>query len=206
MPSKDDLTNERRAQILQAAATVFARSGVDGARMDDIVAESGLSKGSLYWYFDSKQEIVTALVDEVLRAEYEQLKTLVVGPGTTLDRLTTFVDAHSAVFREHPTLGKLGLEFYAMSGRVPQIKEFIRRYYQDYIEVLVELLQQGRDRGELDIEDPNELAVNLVCLLEGLTLLWALDAGEVDLPRQFRSGLVALISSQSRSASEPDGS
>ena len=58
MPSKDDLTNERRAQILQAAATVFARSGVNGARMDDIVAESGLSKGSLYWYFDSKQEIV----------------------------------------------------------------------------------------------------------------------------------------------------
>ncbi len=198
MPSKDDLTNERRAQILQAAATVFARNGVDGARMDDIVAESGLSKGSLYWYFDSKQEIVTALVDEILRSEFEQLKLLIDAPGTVLERLTTFVDAHAAVFREHPTLGKLGLEFYAMSGRVPQIKEFIRRYYRDYIEVLVELLAQGQSRGELDIDDPNELAVNLVCLLEGLTLLWALDAGEIDLPRQFRVALVALVGSQSR--------
>ncbi|MGA7670466.1 MAG: TetR/AcrR family transcriptional regulator [Nitrolancea sp.] len=197
MPNKDDLTNERRAQILQAAATVFARSGVDGARMDDIVTESGLSKGSLYWYFDSKQEIVIALVDEVLRAEFEQLKRLVESPGTVLQRLNTFVDTHAAVFSEHPTLGKLGLEFYAMSGRVPQIKEFIRRYYQDYIDKLVELLQQGRDRGELTLGDPNELAVNLVCLLEGLTLLWALEAGEVNLPRQFRGGLAALVGSQS---------
>jgi len=197
MPSKDDLTNERRAQILQAAAVVFARSGVDGARMDDIVTESGLSKGSLYWYFDSKQDIVIALVDEVLRGEYEGLKQLIKSPGTVFERLTTFVDTHAAVFSQHPTLGKLGLEFYAMSGRVPQIKEFIRRYYQDYIDALVELLQQGRDWGELAIDDPTELAVNLVCLLEGLTLLWALDAGDVDLPRQFRRGLAALVGSQS---------
>ncbi len=193
MPSKDELTHERRAQILQAAALVFARSGVDGARMDDIVAESGLSKGTLYWYFSSKQDIVVALVEEVIRAQYEQLQMLVEHPGGVVERLGIFLDTYAALMGAQPSLGPLGVEIYAMSGRVPQIREFITHYYDQYIATLAELLQQGNDRGELRVERPKELALNFACLIEGVTLFWAVDSGRVDLGRQFRSALNDLF-------------
>ncbi len=58
MVSKSELTEIRREQILEAATSVFARFGVYKARMDDIVEEAGLSKGAVYWYFKSKDEIL----------------------------------------------------------------------------------------------------------------------------------------------------
>lgn len=193
MPSKDELTSERRAQILQAAAIVFARGGVDGARMDDIVAESGLSKGTLYWYFDSKQEIIVALVDQVIRAEYEQLQALLDNPGSVRERLMAFVDTHAALLGAEPVLGKLGIEIYAMSGRIPQVREFVQHYYDDFIDVLSELLQQGMDRGELNLEQPAEVAINFACLVEGLTILWAINIDRISLGRQLRGAVNTLI-------------
>ena len=53
-------------------------------------------------------------------------------------------------------IGKLGLEFYAMSGRVPHIQELIRRYYQDYIRCWSSFFNRDATEGEFDIEDPDE--------------------------------------------------
>ncbi|HET7081061.1 MAG TPA: helix-turn-helix domain-containing protein, partial [Chloroflexia bacterium] len=57
MSPRPDVSEERKNQILDAAAAVFSRLGFHEARMDDIVRESGLSKGTLYWYFTSKDAI-----------------------------------------------------------------------------------------------------------------------------------------------------
>jgi AcrR family transcriptional regulator len=54
---------ERRAQILEAALQCFASKGYHSATMDDLVRASGLSKGSLYWHFQSKEEVLLALFD-----------------------------------------------------------------------------------------------------------------------------------------------
>ena len=54
MTPRPDIQGERKKQILDAAMTVFAQKGFHQARMDDIVEQSGLSKGTIYWYFKSK--------------------------------------------------------------------------------------------------------------------------------------------------------
>ena len=54
MSPRPDVSKERKQQILDAAEDVFTRKGLDNARMDDIAKRTGLSKGSLYWYFKSK--------------------------------------------------------------------------------------------------------------------------------------------------------
>jgi len=55
----------RRSSILQAAARVFARSGFDKATTREIALEADVSEGTIYNYFDSKQQVVNALVDLV---------------------------------------------------------------------------------------------------------------------------------------------
>lgn len=55
----------KRAQILQAASTVFNRMGYDGASMNDIAAEAGVSKPTLYVYFDNKEALFGALIADL---------------------------------------------------------------------------------------------------------------------------------------------
>jgi AcrR family transcriptional regulator len=62
MPPRPDVSAERHAQIIKAALACFSRKGYTNTTMDDIVAESGLSKGSLYWYFDSKDDLFAQAV------------------------------------------------------------------------------------------------------------------------------------------------
>ena len=60
----ENLTKEeRQSQIMEAAMKVFTQKGFACARMDDIVEESGLSKGAIYHYYSGKKDIILALID-----------------------------------------------------------------------------------------------------------------------------------------------
>src|SRR5258708_19456448 len=82
-----DASEVRRNQILDAATAVFARLGFERARMDDIVEASGLSKGALYWYFNSKEEIITGIFHRLFTTDLEQLQGLLESDGAVSDRL-----------------------------------------------------------------------------------------------------------------------
>ena len=74
MAPRTDISEERREQILDAAATVFARLGVRESRMDDIVAQADLSKGGLYWYFKSKDDLVAAFIERLFARGIDNFK------------------------------------------------------------------------------------------------------------------------------------
>lgn len=87
MDSQTDLKQERRKQILDAAEKVFTQRGFNKARMDDIVAESGLSKGALYWYYKSKDEIILALMDRFFAGEMQVEEELFSTEGDARQQL-----------------------------------------------------------------------------------------------------------------------
>ncbi|MGD8398204.1 MAG: helix-turn-helix domain-containing protein, partial [Anaerolineae bacterium] len=62
-PSKREQQRQvRRQQILDAALAVFSEKGFHGANVSDVAAAAGVSQGTIYWYFDSKEELLTAAV------------------------------------------------------------------------------------------------------------------------------------------------
>lgn len=71
-PRNDELAAERRQQILAAAARVFRSKGLHAARMEEICAEAKLSPGTVYRHFDSKDEVIVAIVE----AEFEHYTNL----------------------------------------------------------------------------------------------------------------------------------
>lgn len=66
---------ERRLQILQAALRVFARAGIRDATIDDIAAEAQLGKGTIYYYFPSKEAILSAAVEATVDAHFDGILT-----------------------------------------------------------------------------------------------------------------------------------
>jgi TetR/AcrR family transcriptional regulator len=76
----ENIPVEKRERILRAAAKVLGRDGVAGARMGDIAAEAGISHGSLFTYFPTKDDLIRAIVERGVAMERERFMEAEAGP------------------------------------------------------------------------------------------------------------------------------
>jgi len=193
---RQDISSERKEQILDTAAAVFARRGFHQARMDDIVQESGLSKGAIYWYFKSKDEIILALMQRFFDRELSGLQALLTAEGAVRDRLLQFTQA---VVQDVAQIAELGLmplflDFYGLSSRNAEVRAFLQATYtRSYRDALIPLIRQGIDRGEFRPVDPIETVITLTALYEGLIVLWTIDPQTVRLEAQFTAAMELLL-------------
>jgi AcrR family transcriptional regulator len=196
MSTKSELTETRREQILEAATSVFARLGVHTARMDDIVQEAGLSKGAVYWYFESKDEILKSILEIFLNRELQGLHDLVDQDGSVEERLMLMVDHLIADLEHYESVMPIAYEFYALSTRESGIRRSLNQYFRKFIKIFENLIDQGINQGEFLNVDPNETALSIVALLEGITLLWIIGASKLnfkELDSLIRSSMNLLL-------------
>lgn len=187
MPPRPDVSEERKTQILTAATKVFTEHGFSGARMDDIVAESGLSKGALYWYFESKDAIIIAILDQVFDWETSHLKELLGRESSPTKKIELFIDTMILDMDKIKPLMPIFFDFWALSVRNKNIKQAIKRYYRDFLDLLEPIIQEGIDQGEFRPIDAAEAAVALGALYEGTILFYIYFPDTIDLNQQFRS-------------------
>lgn len=173
---KRELSEVRKEQILQAAAAVFARLGFHKARMDDIVQEAGLSKGAVYWYFESKDEIITTILNRFMDRELENLQQIGQGEGPALVRLRDMMRILAKEVEEITDLMPIIYEFYAVAAREETIRRAIQKYLKNYSALLEEVVREGIERGELRDVPARDAALSLVVLIEGCMLIWILGA------------------------------
>lgn len=76
-PAGDDAKRRRRAEILAAAKVAFAAKGFHDTKVSDVAEAAGISYGSVYWYFESKDELFHALMDDQERALREHIERAV---------------------------------------------------------------------------------------------------------------------------------
>ncbi|HEY6286084.1 MAG TPA: TetR/AcrR family transcriptional regulator [Ktedonobacteraceae bacterium] len=175
MSRHTDTSEIRRNQILDAATKVFVRQGFQHARMDDIVEESGLSKGTLYWYFKSKEDIINAILRRLFTGDLANLENLVQAEGTASERLVQLTNDRVIGLKQMSSLVPIIFEFYAVAVHQQWVKQFINEYFQHFRTLLEELIQQGIDRGEFRHVNASNAAISFASLYEGLTLHWMMD-------------------------------
>ncbi|MEM8532921.1 MAG: TetR/AcrR family transcriptional regulator [Chloroflexota bacterium] len=180
MSPRPDVSETRKNQILDAAAIVFARQGFYQARMDDIVTESGLSKGALYWYFKSKDDIITALLRRIFDEELIKLQSTQQTTGSVIERILGLSRHVAADFTEIARLVPITFEFYAVASRQETVRIFLKEYLVAYRTILQTIIQQGIDRQELRPVNAEDTATTIVAIYEGLLLLWVIDAEHID--------------------------
>jgi AcrR family transcriptional regulator len=179
MASRTDLSATRKHQILDAAMVVFARLGFHEARMDDIVQEAGLSKGTLYWYFKSKEEIITAISQQLFTTDIEQVERLLNAEGTVSERLQQLIRSRVQGMQEKSDVVAILFEFYAAALHQDGVRQSIKTYFQNFHEVLVALIQQGIEREEFRPVDELAAATALDAVFEGLIVRWLIDPDAV---------------------------
>ncbi|RAS69836.1 TetR family transcriptional regulator [Lentzea atacamensis] len=190
---KEATTEQRRAQILAAAAAVFAGKGFHKARMDDVARAAGLGKGTVYWYFASKEELAISLVEIMQGVIPRQLADAAGEPGSVRERITAQMNRLAESLAANSDTVLLTFEMYSLSYRVPEIRAYFIRFYTELTGQFVRLLEQGVAAGELaEDTDVETVARTLVSAVDGLSARWALAPEDHDLRANLAS-TVALI-------------
>lgn len=195
MSPRPDVSEERRAQILEAAMTVFAQQGFDQARMDDIAQEVGLSKGALYLYFKSKDAIISAILQIFFSRAMKKLEGFLEngGQASIREQFLLLNSYYIAEMKWMARLVPLSYEFYAVAARQKVVRQFFKRYFKDYREILTTFVQRGIDSGEFRPVKAENVAVTIAALYEGLALLWMVDPDGMPWEQTSEASLQLLL-------------
>lgn len=194
MSPKPDISEERKEQILEAATSVFSERGMHQARMDDVAAESGVSKGLLYWYFKSKDEIIVAIAERMFSREMDALTVLAAKEGSAVQQLSEFVDLMIYDIERIRPLLPLLYEFFSMVMRQSaSTKVLMSTMIQQVFMDLKKIIQRGIDQGEFRKVDTHDTVVAISAVIEGTYLIWAYDPDQVDIEKHIRSGVELII-------------
>ncbi len=160
--------SEARKQILLATIKLLGTKGYANMNMNDIVAESGISKGGIYWHFKNKDAVIEAAFVSILDAQLAFIEAQLAGTDPARDKLRRiFGIAHLVGEESTPP----PMEFFALAARDAALMEQVRRYVHAYQERIAQVIQQGIDDGELSPVDPRMTALNLLSFLEGVLLI-----------------------------------
>jgi len=161
-PTKAD---QRRAQVLEAAARCFNREGFHGASVASIAAEAGLSVGQIYRHFPSKEAVIAAIVEDGMSDWARHMEDLKAQAGDPVDHAIAVVAYHVRKMGDAERAA-LGLEFLAEAARNPQIAEIVQRVDQRVRANLADVLLRSRSAPSDCLE--GRIAM-IVALMDGWT-------------------------------------
>lgn len=151
----------RDEEILKIAVGVVWRKGFAGTKLSDIAEAAGIVKGSLYHYFDSKEEIYERLVRNV-RVLFE-MDAAQDSQGTGLERMEVFLREQLAVILAHPMeIALLTRDLVRMRGPTG---DWAREGPKKQYALLRKLLLQGQKEGSVRVTDPDMAASMILGVL-----------------------------------------
>lgn len=173
---------ETRDRILDAAEVLFSKKGYYDTSMDEIVKQSGLSKGGIYEYFSSKEDLFLALKDKLLVASLNELKST-FGPYDSAR--TKLEKAAEIVFTSMVGVSKeacrMNLEFSVVAPRIKSLQLARDNQLRAFHDFVFKIVKEGVESGEFRSEiDPDSAACIIVGMVDGLSFDWATTTFDFD--------------------------
>ena len=190
---KPDVSEERTQQILEAAINTFVKYGIAKTRMADIAQEAGLSKGTIYLYFKSKEELIFAILDTFLARELAYANELLITDISVEEKINKLTDIIVADVAQIKPLTPLYMEFIAQAAREESVRNILQKPFDEFMDVFVTLIEQGVASGEFRELNAKEVALAMGTLIDGAILIWVYDPEFVDLEQQIKASLQLLL-------------
>ena len=172
--------NLRRAEILEQAEKIFAAKGFYNTTVAEIAAASGFAVGTIYLFFESKEQLYTAMLNEKLNMMYEGIRKAVgqvAGVFRKIEVLTAsnfqFVESNA----EFCSIFVRG-DHLSLSEGSEALREQMIRDYADHVSFLEEVIREGIRTGDLKKMDPRMMASALLGIINSCSFKWLTVAKE----------------------------
>lgn len=170
-----------REELLAAALRVFARRGYRQAAVDEIAAEAGYSKGVVYWHFSSKEELLLALLDELIDAPVREMVALLESAPPELDLSLEATRAFARQLNSQRDVLVLDREYWSIAFRDPELRARYIQRQSELRDVLGRAIEaRVRHLGTPDLPMPAEdIARVVLSIIAGLTVDELIEPGSV---------------------------
>ncbi len=160
------MNGEKKEVILEAAVEVMAEEGYYNTKMSWIADRAEIAVGTIYNYFDSKEEVLEEIFAREFKKRLDFLAALEDDPELTArDRIKSFLEKHFSDIKNNPSLGKI----------LVREKEFPRKksdaiggYLNQLPKKLAEVLSSAHQQGQLKIDNPDLTAAALFGAIQGV--------------------------------------
>jgi AcrR family transcriptional regulator len=171
----DEYKEKKRQEILHSAHACFAKKGYEASTVDDIVTHSGISKGAIYNYFKSKDEIYLALMEGQTNETGSKFTKVISELPTAIEKLHYLIEAYvlNDPNDEHnQAYALVHFEFRLYSTRKPMLmKALTERYKEFFVAMLVKVIEEGQISGEFNKQIEPELYADIFwAMINGATL------------------------------------
>lgn len=187
----EDAKDERRLALLHAALDEFFEKGFAATRMADIAKRAGLSKGTLYLYFESKEGMFRDLIETLAMPNIERIGQ-VAGAADSFEQAMDGLCLLAPEFIRNSDMPRLMKVLIGDAHMFPQV---VHEYRTDLVErvlsIMAGMLCRAHETGEIHVESP-ELTARIVIAPVVLSGIWQAMFGhqrdaEVDLERLFQT-------------------
>lgn len=155
--TKDQLTrrgSRRREQIISTSLRLFAETGYHGTTVSDVCDALGVGKGVFYWYFSSKEDLFTELIQHTLYSLRRTQEAAIEHVGSPVTRIEVGIKASIEFFRTDP--GRLGL--IRTASRYEEFAGLVEKGQQIVVADTAMHIKEGMAEGSIRPGDPELMA------------------------------------------------
>ncbi|ALC82344.1 MULTISPECIES: TetR/AcrR family transcriptional regulator [Bacillus] len=165
----DQIRDERREQIKQAALKVFARRGYTGTKTSMIAAEASISEGLIYRYFNSKKELFITIIQEMMEESKRELEHIEHLPGTPFEQI------RNLTLNMLDENNKFAFMLIQRSRKADDVPEKVAQIFEQHstnvlIDLLIPIFIKGQNSGEFPLGEPRKLLTWYFSIINSLII------------------------------------
>jgi TetR/AcrR family transcriptional regulator, fatty acid metabolism regulator protein len=173
-------TDDKRQRILDAAVQVFARKGFSASRISDVASAAGIADGTVYLYFESKDDILIKLFDEVMGVHIEAARQEIARVDDAAARLRVIADHHLGLLGRNPELAVVFQVELRQSTKFMDL--FTASWLKEYFDLVEAAIERGQKQGTLREDLSRKLATHAFFgALDAIVTSWVLARNAFDL-------------------------
>ena len=171
---RDERRDAKRERILAGAVEAFAAHGFHGARVSDVAKAAGVADGTIYLYFENKDELLARIFEQTLDRFWARGEAYVLEPDSAADQIARLVELHLRFLGENRSLAAV---FQVDLRHSPHfLGDVSRRIFRRHLEEMERILARGQEQGHFATEEaPAELAKMVFGTIDQLVTSWVLS-------------------------------
>ncbi|WP_144461383.1 TetR/AcrR family transcriptional regulator [Siminovitchia fortis] len=165
MNKKQHMSEHTKALIASKAAELFSQKGYKATTMDDICVATGMSKGSVYYHFKSKEVLFLYLLEGNQQEQQEKWEQAIANVSSARQKLYLLAEQYAEMVQ-----APLAIEEFLGTQQNSQVYEKLSALRRSGIPTIEKIVEEGMENGEFLKDDPVQLANIIGGILDGLDL------------------------------------
>ena len=137
--------NEKYHRIIAAATKVFAKKGFYQSKISEIAKEAQVADGTIYIYFENKDDILISLFEEQMQIVLDNMKARIVTLTNPAEKLEQFAWTHLSLIQKNKDMAEIIQVELRQSGKF--MKEYKNEKFSQYLNIIEDIIMEGQRKG-----------------------------------------------------------